>query len=174
MTRKWPDIYYIQFSVKDGNKPRKLKNYPLTSCFCLLYKSLLKMDLGNMPQNMRNRITFLSVAICGMFFFFLWEAMLISYVATPKVFRPFDSLEEFLQHSNKKVEYISIKKQFEFKCNAISFIKIQLLPFQLYVVKGTAYEYIFRNADDPTKKRIWHERMKQYIDDVDYPAVKNR
>ena len=133
------------------------------------------MDLGNMPQNMRNRITFLSVAICGMFFFFLWEAMLISYVATPKVFRPFDSLEEFLQNSNKKVKHISIKDRFElnFISNRIIFsvIRIQLLPFQLYVVKGTAYEYIFRNADDPTKKRIWHERMKQYIDDVDYPAV---
>ena len=65
-----------------------------------------------MPQNMRNRITFLSVAICGMFFYFLWEAMLISYVATPKVFRPFDSLEEFLHNTNKKVKYISIKNSF--------------------------------------------------------------
>ena len=50
-------------------------------------------------------------------------------------------------------------------------ILIQVILLQLYVVKGTAYEYFFRNADDPIKKRIWHERMKQYVDDVDYPVV---
>ena len=37
--------------------------------------------------------------------------------------------------------------------------------------KGTAYEYIFRNADDPTKERIWTERMEPYIDIENYPTV---
>ena len=38
-----------------------------------------------------------------MFFYFLWEAMLISYVASPKDIQPFNSLEEFLLNTNKKV-----------------------------------------------------------------------
>ena len=39
------------------------------------------------------------------------------------------------------------------------------------VVKGTAYEYFFRNSNDPTKKKIWIDRMEPYIDDADYPTV---
>ena len=41
------------------------------------------------------------------------------------------------------------------------------------VVKGTAYEYYFRNAanDDLVKKKIWKERMEPYIDDPDYATV---
>ena len=50
------------------------------------------------------------------------------------------------------------------KLNHVYFLK-------LYLVKGTAYEYFFRNADDPTKKRIWTERMEPYIDIPNYPTV---
>ena len=89
--------------MKEKNKPRRLTKYPLAFCFCLLYKSLLMMDLGNTPRKVRNRITFISVALSGMFFYFLWEAMLISYVASPKDIQPFNSLEEFLLNTNKKV-----------------------------------------------------------------------
>ena len=92
-------------AVKDEAKPRRVRNYSFLACICLLYKSLLMMDLGRTPKKTRNRITFLTVAICGMFFYFLWEAMLISYVASPKSTEPFNSLEEFLANSNKKVNH---------------------------------------------------------------------
>ena len=41
------------------------------------------------------------------------------------------------------------------------------------VVKGTAYEYYFRNAanDDLVRQKIWKERMEPYIDDPDYATV---
>ena len=38
-------------------------------------------------------------------------------------------------------------------------------------MKGTIYEYRFRNAEDPVKKRIWTERMESYIDTPNYPTV---
>ena len=43
--------------------------------------------------------------------------------------------------------------------------------FKLMVVKGTAYEFYFRNSDDPTIQRIWTDRMKPYIDSPNYPTV---
>ena len=68
-----------------------------------MYQSVLMMSSNSAPRKMRNRITFLSVVSGGMFFYFVWEAMLISYVASPKTVTPFDSLEELLLNSNKKV-----------------------------------------------------------------------
>ena len=44
---------------------------------------------------------------------------------------------------------------------------------KLYVVKGTAYEYTFRNADDATRQKIWNERMEPYMNDPNYPTVNN-
>ena len=39
------------------------------------------------------------------------------------------------------------------------------------MVSGTVYEYNFRNADDPIKKRIWKERIAPYMDTANYPSV---
>ena len=39
------------------------------------------------------------------------------------------------------------------------------------VVKGTAYEFFFSQSDDPTRQRIWTERMEPYFDRPDYPKV---
>ena len=57
------------------------------------------------PPKTRKRITFLSVVFASMLFYYLWEAMLISYFSTPTQFQPFNSLEEFLSKSDKKVKY---------------------------------------------------------------------
>ena len=56
------------------------------------------------PVKARKRITFLTVVVFSMLIYYLWEAMLISYFSTPKTFQPFNSLEEFLSKSDKKVE----------------------------------------------------------------------
>ena len=43
------------------------------------------------------------------------------------------------------------------------------------VIKGSAYEYIFRNAadEDKIKKRIWKERIEPYIEMPNYATVVN-
>ena len=47
----------------------------------------------------------------------------------------------------------------------------RLFNCQLFVVKGTWYEYMFNNADDPIKKEIWMDRMQPYMDSLHYPTV---
>ena len=37
------------------------------------------------------------------------------------------------------------------------------------VIKGIAYEFFFRNTDDPIKQRIWTERMEPIYDN--FPTV---
>merc|ERR1719242_2272549 len=111
-------------------------DYSLSDSYSIVYRSLLKMGLSNTPKNLRKRIAFFSVLFGGMVTYYLWEAMLISYFSSPKTSLPFDSLQGFLSHSDKK----------------------------LMVVKGTAYEYYFRNAanDDLVRQKIWKERMEPY------------
>ena len=48
---------------------------------------------------------------------------------------------------------------------------MSFLLLKLMLVKGTAYEFQFRNTEDPIKQRIWNERMEPYIDLPSYPTV---
>ena len=125
------------------------------------------------PRKMRKQIAFISVVIMSMLFYYLWEAMLISYFSTPFKFQPFNSLEEFLLKTDKKVSILSLVPTL---CCHIIRLSEQILicPFilKLYVVKGTAYEYTFRNADDATRQKIWNERMEPYMNDPNYPTVR--
>ena len=58
-----------------------------------------------------------------------------------------------------------------FYCIVRVYLHLSLLNLKLMVVKGTAYEYFFRNANDPIKKKIWTDRMEPYMDNADYPTV---
>ena len=78
-------------------------DYSLSDSYGIVYRSLLKMGLSNTPKNLRKRIAFFSVLFGGMVTYYLWEAMLISYFSSPKTSLPFDSLQGFLSHSDKKV-----------------------------------------------------------------------
>ena len=44
-----------------------------------------------------------SVLLCGMFLYWSWEAILISYFAVPLRTFPFHTLEEFVTNTDKKV-----------------------------------------------------------------------
>ena len=127
------------------------------------------LGVSSPPRKIRKQITFLSVTIGSMLLYFLWEAMLISYFSTPLKFQSFNSLEEFLSKTDKKVSIrIIIFTIFNHMYNAqiLHFLMIPYFVLQLYVVKGTAYEYTFRNADETTKQRIWNERMEPYMNDM--------
>ena len=75
----------------------------MNNCYVLVYKSLLMLGVSSPPRKIRKQITFLSVTTSSMLLFFLWEAMLISYFSTPLKFQSFNSLEEFLSKTDKKV-----------------------------------------------------------------------
>ena len=129
----WPPFRYqninlwVSFFVA-GNEYEH-DDYSLSDSYSIVYRSLLKMGLNNTPKNLRKRITFFSVLFGGMVTYYLWEAMLISYFSSPKTSLPFDSLQGFLTHSDKKVIFLecsneiiySIKNQLMIYCIVIIF-----------------------------------------------------
>ena len=54
----------------------------------------------------RKRILLIGTVISGMFIYWYWEAKLISYYVVPTKDAPFNTLEEFLQRTSKKVGQI--------------------------------------------------------------------
>ena len=94
-------------SIPLGDDQLSGDNYSLSDCYCLVYKSLLLLGWTTTLKKTRKRITFLSVLTGSMLFYYLWEAMLISYFSTPKTFIPFDSLDGLLTKSDKKVQHNS-------------------------------------------------------------------
>ena len=96
------------------------EGFSLSDCYCLVYKSILMLGDTTAPQKMSRRITFITVLTGSMMLYYLWEAMLISYFSTPKIDLPFNSLEELLTKSDRKVGY---KVKNEHKINEIRFLK---------------------------------------------------
>ena len=82
---------------------RDYEEFSLSNCYGFLFKSLMMMGWSDTPLSVRKRIAFLSIVVGSMVLYYLWEAMLISYFQTPKFSIPFNSLEEFLSKSDKKV-----------------------------------------------------------------------
>ena len=75
-----------------------------------MYRSLLGLRLSTAPKSQRHRLAFASLLISGMWLFWLWRAVLISYFAEPKILLPFHNFEELLYRSDKKVKTLTRKK----------------------------------------------------------------
>ena len=85
------------------NNKGDYEEYSLSNCYGLLFKSLMMMGCSVTPCELRKRIAFISIFVGSMLLYYQWEAMLISYFQTPTISIPFNSLEEFLSKSDKKV-----------------------------------------------------------------------
>jgi hypothetical protein len=64
-----------------------------------------------LSSNMRNRtggakLLLIAITLSGMFLYWSWECMLISYFSVPLRAMPFNTLEEFLTKTNKKVDLL--------------------------------------------------------------------
>ena len=97
------DSRLFMFFLFVGDNQSNGDDFSLSDCFCFMYKSLLMIGGTTAPQKISGRITFISVITGSMLFYYLWEAMLISYFSTAKTVLPFNSLEELLTKSDKKV-----------------------------------------------------------------------
>ena len=133
---------------------------------------------GDMRNNtLRSRLSCISILIGGMLLWWMWEAMMISYFAIPSKVLPFNTLEEFLTKSNKKVKFfidfqsISNNIMSRFNKDYINFPFKKNLSFQLIVMKGSFTESVFRHSKDPIKQQIWKERIEPYIDEPIYSKV---
>ena len=70
--------------------------------------------------------------------YFLWEAMLVSYLAVDVQVLPFNGMETFISSSNYKMTT---------------------------GIPGSYAQSVFEYATDPTWKAVFTERLEPYIDD---------
>ena len=80
--------------------------------------------------------------IAATLIFYLWEAMLVTYLSTRKTIMPFNTLEEMYLNTN----------------------------FRLALIPNTAYEDAFKYSSDPMIQTIYEERIKPHLQEyLDYP-----
>ena len=75
--------------------------------------------------------------LSSMLLYFLWEAMLVSYLAVDVQVLPFNSMETLMSSSN----------------------------YKMAVPPGWYAYSVFEHAKDPTWKAVFTERMEPYVDD---------
>ena len=91
-------IYYF-FLGKDLNG----QSWYLVDCYHFLGTSLLKLSSNMRKSTGGSKLLLIAISLSGMFLFWSWESMLISYFFIPSRIFPFNSLEEFLAKTDKKV-----------------------------------------------------------------------
>ena len=92
----------MRFKYNSGKEPVQ-DDLRLSDCYCLVYNAVLMQGLSNTFQSCQNRIAFMFVMIAGMFLYWHWEAMLISYLAVTKTAIPYKSFGQLLSSSSDKV-----------------------------------------------------------------------
>ena len=108
--------------IDKGNQP--IKTPGIGDSFAVLFKSLLMLGVNEKIDTIRKRIVYFSIFFGGMMLFWLWEAMLISYFSFPIKSLPFNSLEEFVSKSDKKV---------------ITHNEHNKVPCKIKILKGKSY-----------------------------------
>ena len=91
---------------------------------------------------MQRIISFFSMLIAAALIYYLWEAMLVTYLSSRKIILPFDTIEEMYLNTN----------------------------FRLALIPNTAYEDDFKYSSDPMFQKIYEERIKPHLQEyMDYP-----
>ena len=80
--------------------------------------------------------------IAATLIFYLWEAMLVTYLSSRKTIMPFNTMEEMYLKTN----------------------------FRLALIPNSAYEDTFKYSSDPMIQKIYKERIKphlqEYLDNI--------
>ena len=77
--------------------------WSLTYCYYLVYSQVTKTYNSTKIERTRGQTIIVTVAFGVMFIFWIWEAELIAYFVIPVKVFPFNTLEEFLTKTDKKV-----------------------------------------------------------------------
>ena len=110
--------------------------FKLSDCYQFMAKTFVMQGSRMMPRNNASRIALGAALFGGITIYYLWEAMLISYLAVKRTELPLRTYEDLLQQSDYKL----------------------VLP------KGSAYLDMFRTSKDPFKARIWKEKIEPNIE----------
>ena len=123
------------------SKDVSTKKYAMSDCLCFALNALLMRDHGTEPRSGATRTAYASIVFGGILVYYLWEAMLISYLSVKKVYMPFRTLEEFEKTSN----------------------------YKLVVAKGFSQLDMFRSSKEYPYNDIWAKKMRPYAQD--FPLV---
>ena len=89
-------------------------------------------------------IFFFSMLIAATLIYYLWEAMLVTYLSSRKTILPFNTIEEMYLNTN----------------------------FRLALIPNTAYEDDFKYSTDPMFRKIYEERIKPHLKEyMEYPTT---
>ena len=110
--------------------------FKLSDCYQFMLKTLIMQGSWMLPRNNASRIALGAALFGGITIYYLWEAMLISYLAVKRTELPLRTYEDLLQRSD----------------------------YKLVVPQGSYYLDIFRYSKDPFKARIWKEKIEPNIE----------
>ena len=75
--------------------------------------------------------------IGGIVIYYLWEAMLVSYLSTKVIVLPFNSIKELVEKTD----------------------------FRIALTPGTSYEDSFKYSTDPIWQKAYSERIEPYLEE---------
>ncbi len=132
---------------------RREKSYNETLEFT--FGALVTQFRQEMPDSLTGNVSFTVILIAGYLIYALWEAMLISYLATRVIALPFRNLEGLLKESS----YRYINATISGHCHAtLHLCRLGLMP-------GSAYEDAFKLSNDPVWIEIYNSRVQPYLED---------
>ena len=104
-----------------------------------VFQSLIMLGHMSLPDRISNKIAFVSVVIGGMTIYTLWDAELMSFLASRKTILPFENIEELIKTSKYKL-----------------------------VLSKNAGVYLdrFRHSDDPHRTTLWQRDVEPRLDDM--------
>ena len=75
--------------------------------------------------------------MAGIVIYYLWEAMLVSYLSTRVIVLPFNNIRELVENTD----------------------------FRIAIIPGTSFEDAFKYSTDPIWQKAYKERIKPYLDE---------
>ena len=104
-SRLMKSIDQNRFIISGNNicDPRSISKECI-KCYVAMFRSLIMShNFESHNSKIRRRICNLTIMVCGMLIYWLWEADLISNFAFPSTALPFTTLKGLLDNSDKKV-----------------------------------------------------------------------
>ena len=93
----------ISYAFIFTGKKAHIGAWSLSYCYYLVYSQVTKTYNNTKIEKTRGQTLTVSVAFGVMFIFWIWEAELIAYFVIPVKVFSFNTLEEFLTKTDKKV-----------------------------------------------------------------------
>ena len=98
-------IYISTFIPLSGEIPG-IQSPRLIDCYQFILCSLLRISFEMRLSSASSRVLFVTTVLFGMSTYWIWEADLTAYFVSPKKELPFNSLEGFLNNTDKKVIFV--------------------------------------------------------------------